>query len=146
MPLSPTRCCRRSPAAAPPRAPRPRCKRPDLYGKTGTTNDVVDAWFAGFQPDLVAVVWMGHDRPAQPGQPCLGRVAGTAGLDRIHGQAALTDVPVREVTPPEGVIKIDGNWRYAEWALGGGIVSLGLDDEAISPALIPQPPPSAAPD
>ncbi|HET8871117.1 MAG TPA: PBP1A family penicillin-binding protein, partial [Aquabacterium sp.] len=36
-------------------------KRPDLYGKTGTTNDVVDAWFAGFQPNLVAVVWIGYD-------------------------------------------------------------------------------------
>ena len=35
-------------------------KRPDIYGKTGTTNDALDAWFAGWQKSLVAVVWMGY--------------------------------------------------------------------------------------
>src|SRR5262249_21217674 len=36
-------------------------RRPDIYGKTGTTNDAVDTWFAGFQPAVTTVVWMGHD-------------------------------------------------------------------------------------
>jgi penicillin-binding protein 1A len=40
-------------------------KRPDLYGKTGTTNDSMDAWFAGYHPSLVGVVWIGYDNPKQ---------------------------------------------------------------------------------
>ena len=43
-------------------------KRPDLYGKTGTTNDAVDAWFAGFQPGVVGVAWMGYDEPRSLGE------------------------------------------------------------------------------
>ena len=42
-------------------------KRPDLYGKTGTTNDSIDTWFNGFHPSLVAVVWMGYDTPRSLG-------------------------------------------------------------------------------
>src|SRR5262249_51816061 len=42
-------------------------KRPDLYGKTGTTTEAVDAWFAGFQPGVVAVAWMGYDDPRSLG-------------------------------------------------------------------------------
>ena len=42
-------------------------KRSDLYGKTGTTNDAVDAWFVGYQPTLVAAVWMGYDQPRNLG-------------------------------------------------------------------------------
>jgi penicillin-binding protein 1A len=40
---------------------------PDLYGKTGTTNDSMDAWFAGFQPSLDGVVWIGYDNPRKLG-------------------------------------------------------------------------------
>ena len=120
-------------------------QRTDLYGKTGTTNEVVDAWFAGFQPDLVAVVWLGHDNPRSLGSHASGATLALPAWIDFMG-AALKAVPVRELVAPEGVLRIDGNWRYAEWALGGGIVSLGLDNEPISPALIPQPPPSTAPD
>ena len=42
-------------------------KRVDLYGKTGTTNDSIDTWFAGYQPTLAAVVWMGYDTPRSLG-------------------------------------------------------------------------------
>ena len=42
-------------------------KRPDVYGKTGTTNDSLDAWFCGFQPSLAAVVWIGYDTPRKLG-------------------------------------------------------------------------------
>lgn len=37
--------------------------RNDLAGKTGTTQNQVDAWFAGYNPDLVAITWMGFDQP-----------------------------------------------------------------------------------
>ena len=38
-----------------------------IAGKTGTTQDFADAWFAGFTPDLVTVVWVGYDNPADLG-------------------------------------------------------------------------------
>jgi penicillin-binding protein 1A len=113
-------------------------KRPDLYGKTGTTNDVLDAWFAGFQPGLVAVVWLGYDTPRSLGSHASGAsLALPVWIDFMA--TALKNVPVKEVSAPEDVIKIDGDWRYSDWVLGGGIVSLGLDDQAIGPGLAAQP-------
>jgi penicillin-binding protein 1A len=117
-------------------------KRPDLYGKTGTTNDVLDAWFAGFQPGLVAVVWLGYDDPRSLGSHASGAsLALPAWIEFMA--TALKSVPVKEVTAPADVIMVDGDWRYSEWALGGGIDSLGLDDQVIGPALIPKTPPPA---
>lgn len=114
-------------------------KRPDLYGKTGTTNDVFDAWFAGFQPGLVAVVWLGYDTPRSLGNHASGSsLALPAWIDFMS--AALKKVPVREITPPEGVVQVQGDWRYTEWASGGYLSELGLFDEPITPALIPQVP------
>jgi penicillin-binding protein 1A len=107
-------------------------QRPDLYGKTGTTNDVVDAWFAGFQPGLVAVVWLGHDNPRSLGSHASG--ASLALPVWIEFMAsALKNIPIKEVPAPADVIKVDGNWRYSEWALGGGITSLGLDNPQVDP-------------
>jgi penicillin-binding protein 1A len=42
-------------------------KRNDIYGKTGTTNDSMDAWFAGYHPTLAAVTWIGYDTPRKLG-------------------------------------------------------------------------------
>src|SRR5690606_21767134 len=42
--------------------------RSDLAGKTGTTNNHVDAWFAGYNPDQVAIAWMGYDQPRSLGR------------------------------------------------------------------------------
>jgi penicillin-binding protein 1A len=119
-------------------------KRPDLYGKTGTTNEVLDAWFAGFQPGLVAVVWLGYDDPRSLGSHASGAsLALPAWIEFMA--SVLKKVPVLEVTPPAEVIKVDGHWRYSDWALGGGIDSLGLDDQIIGPGLIPQAPVPAMP-
>lgn len=113
-------------------------KRPDLYGKTGTTNDVVDAWFAGYQPGVVAVVWVGYDTPRSLGTRASGSaLALPAWIDYMS--VALNGVPVQEVQPPEGVVRVGDDWRYAEWAEGGFIESLGVDGQAISPALSVRP-------
>jgi penicillin-binding protein 1A len=42
--------------------------RSDIAGKTGTTNDAKDAWFAGFSPKMVAISWVGFDRPSSLGR------------------------------------------------------------------------------
>ena len=124
-------------------------KRPDLYGKTGTTNDVVDAWFAGYQPGLVAVVWVGYDTPRSLGTRASGSaLALPAWIDYMA--TALKGGPVQEVQPPDGVVRAGSEWRYAEWSWGGFIPSLGVDGEAISPALAVHPtwapePPAATP-
>lgn len=113
-------------------------KRPDLYGKTGTTNDVVDAWFAGFQPSLVAVVWVGYDTPRSLGSHASGSaLALPAWIDFMS--TALKKVPIQEAQAPEGVTRIDGEWRYSEWAEGGFIRNLGMDGQAITPALVVRP-------
>jgi penicillin-binding protein 1A len=50
-------------------------KRGDLAGKTGTTNDFVDAWFCGYQPTLVGVAWIGFDQPKKLGNGETGATA-----------------------------------------------------------------------
>ncbi len=99
-------------------------KRPDLYGKTGTTNDAVDAWFAGFQPTLAAVTWIGYDTPRNLGSRETG--GGLSLPIWISFMAhALKDVPVMAPTVPSGVVQSGGEWFYTEYARGGGVPSLG---------------------
>jgi penicillin-binding protein 1A len=101
-------------------------KRPDLYGKTGTTNDSMDAWFAGFQPTLAAVVWIGYDNPRKLGdRETGGGLALPVWIDMSH---ALKGVPVQELTPPEGVTQVDGDWAFEEFSRGAGVRTLGLED------------------
>ncbi|QTD44778.1 penicillin-binding protein 1A [Ottowia testudinis] len=99
-------------------------KRSDIGGKTGTTNDSMDAWFAGYQSTLVAAVWIGYDTPRNLGSRETG-----GGLSLPiwinFMQTALKGVPVSEPKPPEGVVKVGGDWYYEEYARGGGISNLG---------------------
>ena len=115
-------------------------KRPDLYGKTGTTNDSVDAWFAGYQPTIAAVTWIGYDTPRNLGSRETG-----GGLSLPvwinFMERALKGVPVMEPTVPAGVVNVGGEWFYDEYARNSGIPSVGLDDRSASPAVAPQAPP-----
>ena len=99
-------------------------KRPDLFGKTGTTNDSIDTWFVGYQPTLTAAVWMGYDTPKKLGDKETG-----GGLSLPiwinFMEYALKGVPVAEYPPPEGVVNVGGEWYYNEYARGGGVTSLG---------------------
>jgi penicillin-binding protein 1A len=90
-------------------------KRTDLFGKTGTTNDAVDAWFAGFQPGVVGVAWMGYDDPKSLGE---GESGGGLALPIWIDTMAtmLKGVPVATLTAPDGVAMGTADWRYAEWA------------------------------
>jgi penicillin-binding protein 1A len=100
-------------------------KRPDIFGKTGTTNDSIDTWFVGFQPTLTAAVWMGYDTPKKLGDRETG-----GGLSLPiwinFMEYALRNVPVTEYPPPAGVVNINGEWYYNEYAKGAGISSVGM--------------------
>ena len=119
-----------------------KLKRPDLYGKTGTTNDSMDAWFAGFQPTLTAITWIGYDTPHKLGDRETGGGLSLPVWIQFMAQA-LKDVPVLEPGVPEGVVNSGGEWFYDEYAKGAGVSSLGLKDNSGGPEadqFIPLPP------
>ena len=102
-------------------------KRPDIYGKTGTTNDSIDTWFVGYQPTLTAAVWMGYDTPKNLGdRETGGGLSLPIWIDFMS--YALKGVPITEYQPPEGVVNIGGEWYYDEYAKGAGVSSVGLRD------------------
>jgi len=79
--------------------------RNDLAGKTGTTNDLKDAWFSGFNPDLVASVWVGFDQPRSLGRSEFGsRAALPIWIDFMA--EALEGVPEVALIPPEGIVSV----------------------------------------
>jgi penicillin-binding protein 1A len=76
--------------------------RSDLAGKTGTTNEHIDAWFAGYSPRQVAVAWIGFDKPRPMGSGETG--AGAALPMWIRYMAgALRGVPEEAMWMPDGV-------------------------------------------
>lgn len=104
--------------------------RSDLYGKTGTTNDAKDAWFAGFQSNLVAVVWFGFDTPRNLGDRETGGGLSLPIWIR-YMRTALANVPVTSLTakPPAGVQQSGGDWAYSEFAGGRAVASIGVGSD-----------------
>ncbi|WP_083518342.1 MULTISPECIES: penicillin-binding protein 1A [Dechloromonas] len=92
-------------------------KRHDLAGKTGTTNEYVDAWFCGYQMTVAGCAWIGFDQPKKLGDKETG---GAAALPIWIGymSRALRDVPITIPQAPEGLISIgegrDRSYIYAE--------------------------------
>jgi penicillin-binding protein 1A len=82
--------------------------RNDLAGKTGTTNDHIDAWFAGFQQQLVAVSWIGYDTPANLGPNETGGLAALP-IWMAYMQKALKGVPEVDLDAPPGVVMVNIN-------------------------------------
>ena len=114
-------------------------KRPDIYGKTGTTNDAMDAWFAGYQATTTAITWIGYDTPRKLGDRETG--GGLALPIWISYMAtALRTVPVMEPDAPEGLVRLGNEWYYEEFTKGAGVNSVGTttskterDDKAPTP-------------
>lgn len=80
-----------------------RLKRDDLAGKTGTTNEFVDAWFCGFHPELVAVAWVGFDQPKTLGRnETGGNVALPIWIDYMGPM--LKGMPQGPFNPPPGIL------------------------------------------
>jgi penicillin-binding protein 1A len=77
--------------------------RHDLAGKTGTTNDFVDGWFCGYQPELVGIAWVGFDQPKTLGKNQTGgRIALPIWIDYMG--KTLKGVPEAQRSVPEGVV------------------------------------------
>lgn len=120
-------------------------KRPDIAGKTGTTNDSIDAWFAGYHPKIVGVAWIGFDQPKNLGNKETG--GGLALPIWInYMEKALKDVPVEERIVPEGLIHAGNDYFYAEYPPGAGIPSLGIVGEPSETSDTPLPEDSASED
>jgi penicillin-binding protein 1A len=96
--------------------------RSDLAGKTGTTNDQMDAWFAGFQRNLTAIVWVGFDLPRSLGPNETGAVAALPIWISYMG-TVLKSVPEESPVMPVGVtcarINPDTGLREPETTKGG---------------------------
>ncbi len=83
-------------------------KRGDLAGKTGTTNDYIDAWFCGYQPTVVGIAWIGFDQPRRMGN---GETGGAAALPIWIGymEHTLKGVPESWQDTPQGLVSVTAN-------------------------------------
>ena len=93
-------------------------KRNDIAGKTGTTNDSMDAWFAGYHPQVAAVSWIGFDQPRNLGnRETGGGLALPIWIDYM--KVVLPNLPITERPVPEGITQANGDYYYTENVSGG---------------------------
>ncbi len=106
-------------------------KRTDLGGKTGTTNDSRDAWFAGYQHTLTAIAWIGYDNPHSLGDKETG--GGLALPVWIEYMAsALKGVPEYKMPMPDGVTEIGSELYFDDFTPGNGFVAtVGISQAAL---------------
>jgi penicillin-binding protein 1A len=83
-----------------------RLGRHDIAGKTGTTNEFIDAWFAGYQPTVVGIAWVGYDQPKSLGR---NQTGASVALPIWMGfmEEALKDVPEMPRVMPPGVVRVE---------------------------------------
>jgi len=105
---------------------RATLKRNDLAGKTGTTNQSVDAWFAGYNPNVVAIAWLGYDQPRSLGaRETGGGVAMPIWIGYM--QEALRGVPEQaRRARPDGLLVEGGEMYFSEFPPGQAVARLGL--------------------
>jgi penicillin-binding protein 1A len=100
-----------------------------IAGKTGTSQDFADAWFAGFTADLVTVVWVGFDTPASLGENETGGAV-AAPIWHDYMATALAGHPVLSFPMPQGV-------TMAPWESGSGTVTDAFKPDQIPGASAP---------
>ena len=93
---------------------RPALGRSDIAGKTGTTNESMDAWFAGYNPNVVAVAWIGFDKPKSLGDRETGGGLALPMWIR-YMKTALSGTPESGRAVPPGVVQQDGDWTIPEF-------------------------------
>jgi penicillin-binding protein 1A len=113
--------------------------RGDIAGKTGTTSDAMDGWFAGYGANVVAVAWMGYDDPKSLGGKEFGAtLAMPIWIDYMR--VALARRPEQERAAPEGMVRDSDDWVYAEFAETPALKSIDIE-----PGAEPDAPAVAAP-
>jgi len=120
-----------------------RLGRPDIAGKTGTTNEFVDAWFAGYQPSLVAIAWVGYDQPRTLGKNQTGGVVALP-IWVSYMEKALKDVPEMPRDMPPGVVVVP-TLPYPAVAGEARLMPEYFYREAVPPPEVLQPPPPPVP-
>jgi len=112
-------------------------KRQDLAGKTGTTNEYVDAWFCGYQMTVAGCAWIGFDQPKKLGDKETG---GVAALPIWIGymSRALKDVPIQTQQPPEGLVAY-GEGRERTYVYAENVKERAPEEEAQDAAPLPKP-------
>ena len=100
--------------------------RGDLAGKTGTTNEQRDAWFSGYNSELVTTVWVGHDNHESLGRNEVGgRVALPIWIDYMR--VALEQVPESSHVLPDGIAQVrinPGTGALAEPGISSSILEV----------------------
>ena len=118
-------------------------KRKDLAGKTGTTNENIDAWFCGFDAAEVGIAWIGYDQPRSLGTNETGGVAALP-IWISYMQRALKGVPEQTLEAPTGVVSLrinpdtglrDDSSRVSDWFLAEFAPRMAQD--ALAPAAMP---------
>lgn len=111
--------------------------RQDLAGKTGTTNEQKDTWFAGFNHDVATTVWVGFDQPAPLGRREFG--ASTALPIWVdYMKTAMQGAPESTMARPNGILNIRINPRTGERARPGEDGTFEIFKEEDAPAPLPQ--------
>ena len=106
-----------------------RLGRSDLAGKTGTSSDAFDGWFAGYSGSNTAVAWMGYDEPQSLGTREFGAtLALPIWIDFMH--VALNGKPVSTPLAPTGVAQVQGDWVYDEF-VDTGVRRLDLEPDLL---------------
>jgi penicillin-binding protein 1A len=110
--------------------------RSDIAGKTGTTSDALDGWFAGYGANVVGVAWMGYDEPKSLG----GREFGATLAMPIwidYMRVALAKRPEEERKVPDNVVRQDDDWVYAEYAGSTEFKSIDVEAAPVAPDQAP---------
>ena len=118
--------------------------RRDIAGKTGTTSDSMDGWFAGYGANVVGVAWMGYDEPKSLG----GREFGATLAMPIwidYMRVALAKRLEQERKTPEGVVRQDDDWIYAEYAGTTEFKTIDVEAKPVAPVEPADPAPVPAP-
>jgi penicillin-binding protein 1A len=113
-----------------------RLGRSDIAGKTGTTSDAMDGWFSGYGGGVVAVAWMGYDDPRSLGGKEFGAtVALPIWIDYMH--VALAKQPQKERDVPDGVVRENDDWVYAEFAETPELKAIDVDPASLQQSADP---------
>ncbi len=102
--------------------------RKDLAGKTGTTSNFIDAWFCGFQNNLVTIAWAGFDNPKSLGRnETGGRVALPIWIDYMA--SAIKNEPQADLTVPQGIVAASINPDTGLREAAGGLTEYFLREQ-----------------